>query len=181
MLDCEPSLIFDILRATLDQPVAEEAAEPTVEHAPESTVEPAPEPPVEPEPAPEPPPPQTPDWCVCRNCRNMPTLLENKCCDQPPQYCISRLPHMDLYILNAGNLRLARRVWNDLRAEVDAIEEGETNRQFRHAAYRNFVVWQYGILGPGNRVVIPSCCVTKVREVYPDPNGIYVGFIPVRV
>lgn len=150
-LDREPGLILDLLSLTPDPP------------------------------APDPRPPQAPGWCICSNCKNMPTLLEQKCCQQVPQNCISRLPHMDLYILNEGTLRLARRIWNDLRAEVDGRDIGETNRQFRYAAYRNFVMWQYGILGPGNRVVLPSCCVTRVRNAYPDPNGVYVGFIPARV
>lgn len=150
-LNREPRLIFDLLSHTPDPP------------------------------PPGPPNPQTPSWCVCRNCRNMPTLLEQKCCQQQPQNCISLLPHFEVYILQEGALRLARRIWNDLRAEVDGQEMGESNRQFCYMAYRTFVVWQYGILGPGNRIVIPSCCVWRIRDSFPDPNGIYVGFIPARV
>lgn len=150
-LNREPRLIFDLLSHTPDPP------------------------------PPGPPNPQTPSWCVCRNCRNMPTLLEQKCCQQQPQNCMSLLPHFELYILQEGALRLARRIWNDLRAEVDGQEMGESNRQFCYMAYRTFVVWQYGILGPGNRIVIPSCCVWRIRDSFPDPNGIYVGFILARV
>ncbi|CAL8298669.1 unnamed protein product [Boreogadus saida] len=43
---------------------------------------------------------------------------------------------MDLFILEEGVLRLARRIWNDVRAEEDAAEPGEANKQFRYAAYR---------------------------------------------
>ncbi|KAK0132282.1 P2X purinoceptor 7 [Merluccius polli] len=108
--------------------------------------------------------PNLPDWCVCMRCREMPTDIEKKCCGQPPQHCISLLPHVDLYVLHEGVLRMARRIWNDLRAREDAPHPGEDNKQFRYAAYRQFVVWQYGYLGRGNRIVIPSCCVWKINK-----------------
>ncbi|KAK7916713.1 hypothetical protein WMY93_012474 [Mugilogobius chulae] len=149
-LQREPGLIFDILSHTPDPP------------------------------PPGPPNPEQLRWCVCRNCKPMPTLHEQKCCGETVN-CISMLPHMDLYIVQVGVLRLARRVWNDLRAEMDAQELGESHRQFRYAAYRQFVVWRYGVLGPGNRIVIPSCCVWKIRRKFPDPHENYVGFIPSRV
>lgn len=120
--------------------------------------------------------PNKPEWCVCMKCREMPTDVERKCCGQPPQHCISLLPHVDIYIL-----RLARRIWNDIRAREDPPNPGEDNKQFRHVAYRQFVVWQYGALGRGNRIVIPSCCVWKIRDKYPDPHNHYVGFIPRRL
>lgn len=59
-----------------------------------------------------------------------------------------------------------------------AREPGDDHREYRHAAYRHYIFWQYGSLGVGNRRVIPSCCVMKVREKFPDPNNQYVGFVP---
>lgn len=44
-------------------------------------------------------------------------------------------------------------------------------------AYRTFIAWIYGILGKGNRKVIPSCALNAVREVFPNPNARYVGFL----
>ncbi|KAI8503620.1 hypothetical protein Bbelb_185910 [Branchiostoma belcheri] len=35
-----------------------------------------------------------PPWCICSNCREMPTDLERKCCDQDARWCISRLPNI---------------------------------------------------------------------------------------
>lgn len=70
---------------------------------------------------------------------------------------------------------------NDIRAVEDAQSPGESNRQFHHAAYRQWVVWQYGSLGSRRRVVVPSCYVWAIRDRFPDPNGHYVGFIPSRV
>ncbi|CAM4276197.1 unnamed protein product [Leuciscus chuanchicus] len=124
-----------------------------------------------------PPVPGQLSWCICQRCREMPTVVERKCCLQQPPLCISTLPHMEAYILQAGVLRLAQRIWNDLRAGVNLPDEGVDNKQFRHAAYRQFVAWQCGTLGPGHRVVIPSCCVWAIRDHSPDPHGQYRGFI----
>ena len=43
------------------------------------------------------------------------------------------------------------------------------DRGRRHAAYRQFIVWQ---LGAGNRRIIPSC-VWKIRDRFPDSLGQY--------
>nr|XP_055049510.1 uncharacterized protein LOC129435006 [Misgurnus anguillicaudatus]XP_055049511.1 uncharacterized protein LOC129435006 [Misgurnus anguillicaudatus]XP_055049512.1 uncharacterized protein LOC129435006 [Misgurnus anguillicaudatus]XP_055049513.1 uncharacterized protein LOC129435006 [Misgurnus anguillicaudatus] len=115
-------------------------------------------------------------WCVCGNCREMNTDQERKCCRQHPQQCISKMAYMDFYILDEGVLRLARAAWNDIFALADNAEPGIEQRQFRHAAYRQFVLWQHGRLGVGNRVVIPSCCVCRIRDTFPDPRGQYTGF-----
>ncbi|KAI8517618.1 hypothetical protein Bbelb_036350 [Branchiostoma belcheri] len=54
---------------------------------------------------------------------------------------------MDLYILERGALRLNRDYRNDVLALQDDQEPGADHREFRHAAYRQFVVWQHGRLG----------------------------------
>lgn len=83
---------------------------------------------------------------------------------------------MQLYVLDPGVLRLAWAAWNDVFAVDDEQEPGVEQRQYRHAAYRQFVLWQHGRLGEGNRVIIPSCCIWKIRTAFPDPLGQYVGF-----
>ena len=131
-------------------------------------------------PADQPPPP---NWCTCTNCKEMPTDVERKCCGaNGPQYCVSTLPHMNHICLDSQILQVARATRNDIFGLRDeALEPGQENRQFRHAAYRQFVVWQWGMLGSGNRVVIPSCAVWKIRDTFPDPFQQYVGFIPGRL
>lgn len=101
-----------------------------------------------------------PTWCICQRCREMPSVEEKKCCNQQPPGCISTLPHMDNYILLDGVLCLARRIWNKLCAVADLPDPGEDNRQFRHDAYRQYVAWHYGILGPSHPQLL---CVVHSR------------------
>ena len=48
------------------------------------------------------------------------------------------------------------------------------NRLSRFAIYKQFVWWIYQRLGRGNRRVLPSCILWKIREHYPKANGRYV-------
>uniref|UniRef100_A0A8C2IRS5 P2X purinoreceptor 7 intracellular domain-containing protein n=1 Tax=Cyprinus carpio TaxID=7962 RepID=A0A8C2IRS5_CYPCA len=117
-------------------------------------------------------------WCTCQNCRDMPTDRERKCCRQTPNNCISNLPLFRDYCLDGGFLRIHRQYREDVTALGRAREPGSESREFRYAAYRHYIYWQHGSLGVGNRLVIPSCCVCKIRDTFPDPQGQYTGFLP---
>ncbi|XP_071792702.1 P2X purinoceptor 7-like [Asterias amurensis] len=124
----------------------------------------------------------SPSWCVCTHCREMPTQQEKLCCQQRPNRCISNLAIMRHLVLDNHLLELARLHRNDLLGQND-LPPGEHdiyNRRLRHSAYRQYVLWQHGRLGAGNRVTIPSCCVWKIRDSFPDSFGAYTGFIPNR-
>ncbi|XP_070209486.1 P2X purinoceptor 7-like [Littorina saxatilis] len=115
-----------------------------------------------------------PWWCKCTLCREMPTSPERKCCKK--LHCISRLPEMEV-ITNTFVLHLARRQ----RKEILVFQDDDTqNAANRHAAYRQFVIWQFGRLGTGNRRVVPSCCTWHTRDKFPSTSG-YVGFKPARI
>ena len=45
----------------------------------------------------------------------------------------------------------------------DPIEDNFSNRSLRCAAYKQFIWWVFKKLGKGNRKVIPSCALSKIR------------------
>ena len=124
-------------------------------------------------PSPKPPPSSSPPkWCKCGNCRQMSKYIEKKCCDCLPQNCVSWRPEFELLVTN----RMVVTLSTVHAADVLAYRFPNDNRTLRHGAYRQYVYWRHGILGTGNLKVIPSCCVWKIRDTYPDPNGQYTGF-----
>ena len=50
------------------------------------------------------------------------------------------------------------------------------NSKMRRALYRAFIYLKFGHLGKGNRIPIPSCVTKKIREMYPEADGNYMGF-----
>ncbi|XP_052213985.1 uncharacterized protein LOC127832518 [Dreissena polymorpha] len=123
---------------------------------------------------------ESPDWCVCGKCREMPTQAERICCEREPRHCFSLLPDFTVLVLDPAVLRLARLQRRDILLLDDADEE-DPHKANRHAAYRQYILWAHGRLGVGNRRVIPSCCVWAIRDKYPNPFQIYVGFVPARL
>lgn len=65
MVSAHPGLIFDLLHPVQRQP--DQGFHPSPSSSP-------------------------PEWCVCSNCRQMPTLEERVCCARQPINCIAKLP-----------------------------------------------------------------------------------------
>ena len=92
-----------------------------------------------------------------------------------------------MVVLDSAVLAIARNFRNDVytlpqeEEEEEEEEEADENKAMRHAAYRQFVLWQFGKLGTGDRSVIPSCCIWKIRDKYRDPFDQYTGFHPSRI
>lgn len=128
---------------------------------------------------PETPEDAVPGWCFCGHCREMLLPEEQLCCRRRAGRCILLLS-ADVFrtsILNRNTLEIAVANRND----IFVYNEAPSNDNLRHAAYRQYVLYKHGALGKGNRVVIPSCVVWKVRNTYPSHNGIYTGFKPSRL
>ena len=127
---------------------------------------------------PNPPPDNNlPEWCKCGHCVVMPTQEENKCCTRVVRHCISITPLFQQLVLDANVLDIAMRY----REDVLVLNNVRNNENFRHAAYRQYVLWQHGHLGRGNRRVVPSCCVVAIRARFPSPNGVYTGYRAARL
>lgn len=119
------------------------------------------------EPQPDPTNNAVPAWCICNNCIQMPTPEENKCCRRITSYDLFQNLCIDRHVLE-----LAIRARCDIRVEpLDFLMSS-----FRKAAYRQFILWEHGYLGNRNRQIIRSCAVKKVREQYPAPDNVYMGF-----
>lgn len=82
---------------------------------------------------------------------------------------------MELAILNETVLGIAMDYYNDLMA---APRDDDLLRSFRHQAYRQYTVWQYGRLGAGERRVVPACVAWRIKDKWPDSRGQYVGYKP---
>ena len=76
LADIQPGLTLDLIQETNSQAVEEEQQQPQGDPLPSS-----------PEHNPQ---PQNPDWCICTNCRDMPDAIENVCCGNQRDYCVSR-------------------------------------------------------------------------------------------
>lgn len=112
-----------------------------------------------------------PSFCVCGFCREMPTDKERRCCKER-RHCRSQTGSFRNICLDSDNISTVIRSIADTYVFIPVYD----NREMRHAAYRQYVMWQHGHLGKGHRVVIPSCCVWEIRKHYPSPNGQYTGF-----
>ena len=64
---------------------------------------------------------------------------------------------------------------NDKGKKVDANGDIIPNNQLCKSLYRLYVTAQFGYLGNGERVQVPECVSKKIKAVYPDYNGKYMG------
>jgi hypothetical protein len=69
---------------------------------------------------------------------------------------------------------------NDVFA-LHAQEDDDVNKAYRHAAYRQYILWQFGRLTQSDRRVIPSCIVWRIRGTFPDRAGFYTGYVNGRL
>ena len=120
--------------------------------------------------APEPPPSGALPWCICDHCRPMEHAVENICCRQ--RNCITLSATYAGVALDRSVLSVAI----ISRSDVFADDPDYSPASYRKAAYRQFIMWYHGHLGRGNRRVVPSCVVWRVRDEYPAPDGNYLGF-----
>ena len=70
----------------------------------------------------------------------------------------------------------------DVQVKISLSQSGDKEklsllfRSYRYAAYRQFNWWVHGWLGKEVRRVIPACAIKRIRDAFPEPDGMYVGF-----
>lgn len=117
-----------------------------------------------------PPNPSPPGWCVCGRCAPMATERENVCCGLA--VCTTTQEYFRSTVIDPDVLQVHVRY----RADFLNIRPDYGSASHRKSAYRQYVLGQYGYLGPGNRRIAPSCCVRCIRHWYPSPSGNYMGY-----
>lgn len=110
-------------------------------------------------------------FCICGNCYEMPTDKERVCCKQR-QLCRSQSQVFKNICIDSDNVATVIRSLADTYVFTPTYD----NRAMRHAAYRQYIMWQHGHLGKGHRRVIPACCVWEIRKHHPSPDGHYTGY-----
>jgi len=78
-------------------------------------------------------------------------------------------------LLDEAVLALTRLLRRDILVYDEDLDHMAATR---HTAY---ILWTFGHLGAGDRRVIPSCCVWKIRDKFPDTFGQYTGYKPSRL
>ena len=58
----------------------------------------------------------------------------------------------------------------------DHLEDNFSNRLLRYAAYKQFIWWMLKHSGKGNRRIIPSGALWKIRKHFPEPNADYINY-----
>lgn len=121
------------------------------------------------------------EWCDCQNCKKETREIDCLCCqevaalnlkfDNSSIACILDSQEFSTLCLNEYVLK---NVLTGLHvSRGDYLENECTNRSLRYAAYKQFIWWIFKSLGKGNRRVIPSCVIWKIRDTFPECDGQY--------
>lgn len=122
------------------------------------------------------PRPGCPAWCYCGCCGSPSLPQEQLCCRQSKGRCITTCPPFEQLVLTKTLLEAVLLYREPL---WEWAQEDKTTT-LRHCAYRQYISWRFGIPPKETRPVIPSCCVLRIREEYPSPDGQYSGLQPTK-
>ena len=136
----QPGLIFNVLEEVSVNGRADDAFQSNDESPPDD----ANLPPTAPGPSEEVP------WCVCKECRPMPTLVENLCCRG--ENCVAKSPEFALIALEPMVLNIANGYRNDFFGLIEDQEEDQ-NRHYRYAGVQTV----YHVETRISRCYKPSC------------------------
>jgi len=130
---------------------------------------------------------QLDQWCRCNKCTVMETEKECNCCqdcgaageilaESDEAQCITECQKFKDFAENINVLELlayagsSEKLARDKNGKV--LDEG-----LRYACYCSYLhMLKIYRTGKGNRIPLPSCVVSRIKELYPSPSGIYKGF-----
>ncbi|CAI6370991.1 unnamed protein product [Macrosiphum euphorbiae] len=133
------------------------------------------------------------DWCLCNKCIWFTTDQECICCFELEKLhkllphsnkktCITEISSFSKIILDEEVLNITRQqiiVKSKNKSKKKMLSSSQpTNKMWRYICYKQFTHWinSWNSIGKGNRIVIPSCVVNKIRQKYPEQDGCYVGY-----
>ncbi|XP_068452361.1 P2X purinoceptor 7 [Clinocottus analis] len=126
-------------------------------------------------PAQSPAPARRPAWCQCGGCASSPLPQEELCCRRGTGACVASSLPFERLVLQRPLLE-AVLLYRDPLTPPPA-GRGRT-ADLRRCAYAQYISWRFGVPPAGAHPAIPSCCVRRIRDEYPSPDGRYGGFRP---
>ncbi|XP_041644411.1 P2X purinoceptor 7 [Cheilinus undulatus] len=122
------------------------------------------------------PRPRRPSWCRCDCCSPSSLPHEELCCRRSAGACIASSPLFEQLVLRRPLLEAVLLYRDPLTPPSDQAQTAA----LRHCAYRQYISWRFGVPPADTHPAIPSCCVWRIRDEYPSPDGQYGGFRPTR-
>lgn len=124
------------------------------------------------------------DWCKCGECRVETREIDCLCCqevdalnskfDTEVMNCIIQSKDFDTLCCNETVLKNVLTGLHETKG--DHLEKIPSNRSLRFAAYKQFIWWVFNYLGKGERRVIPSCGLWRIRTLFPEADLKYVNY-----
>ena len=117
---------------------------------------------------------QPPAFCKCSRCSHQSVRGERRCCRIRHGACVlhsSAVPKViDAVVVkvavNLDHHNLCEDQWQ------------HSNRNMRHAAYRQFVLYMAGNTGRHRRLIVPLCVTWAIRRTWPSED-IFLDFITI--
>ncbi|XP_061837000.1 P2X purinoceptor 7 isoform X3 [Nerophis lumbriciformis] len=114
-------------------------------------------------------------WCGCGRCTASALPQEELCCRRSEGPCISSSALFERLVLHRPLLE-ALLLYRDPLSPAPAATSGHSTATLRHCAYQQYVAWRFGVPPAATCPAIPRCCVGRIREEFPSPDGRYSGF-----
>ena len=92
-------------------------------------------------------------------------VLQRKTMDCFSSIFFPSFPDFYTIVLDVLVLEVVARHRDDILAQ---LTDQDYNRDRRHTAHRQYIMWRHGYLVAGNRRFVPSCCVWRIRGKCPD-------------